>query len=96
MGKVIRERDVEKYLVKCVKKLGGGIRKVKWIGRRNAPDRLAAVPHILPPTFVEVKRPGERPTLAQLREHKRMRSIGINVTWVSSFDDVDNLIKYGV
>lgn len=38
------ERDVEKYLVKRVKELGGEVRKVKWLGRNSAPDRLAMLP----------------------------------------------------
>lgn len=36
----MRESDIEKYLVKRVKALGGEIRKVAWIGREGAPDRL--------------------------------------------------------
>ena len=42
--KQIRERDIEKYLVKRVKELGGEVRKVKWIGRSGAPDRLVMLP----------------------------------------------------
>lgn len=42
----MRERDVEKYLVKRVKDAGGEVRKVKWIGRRSAPDRLVLLPAI--------------------------------------------------
>ena len=38
------ERDIEKHLVKRVKELGGEVRKVQWIGRRSAPDRLVMVP----------------------------------------------------
>lgn len=38
--KTIRERDVERYLVAQVKAAGGEVRKVKWIGRRGAPDRV--------------------------------------------------------
>ena len=38
------ERDVEDYLVKRVKAMGGEVRKVKWIGRRGAPDRLVMLP----------------------------------------------------
>jgi hypothetical protein len=38
------ERDVEKYLVKRVEELGGEIRKVKWVGRSKAPDRLVMLP----------------------------------------------------
>lgn len=36
----MRERDIERYLVKRVKELGGEVRKVQWIGRRGAPDRV--------------------------------------------------------
>jgi len=38
------ERDVEDYLVKRVKALGGECRKVVWPGRRGAPDRLVMLP----------------------------------------------------
>jgi len=43
-AKEIRERDVEAYMVKRVKALGGECRKVKWIGRTGAPDRLVMLP----------------------------------------------------
>ena len=62
------ERDVEAYLVKRVEELGGEVRKVKWIGRRGAPDRLVMLPDGRMfavdehghgrTTWVEVKRPG--------------------------------------
>jgi hypothetical protein len=42
------ERDVEDYLVKRVKAMGGEVRKVQWIGRNSAPDRFV----MLPPKFV--------------------------------------------
>jgi len=46
LGRKIRlnERDIEKHLVKRVKALGGEVRKVQWIGRRGAPDRLVMLP----------------------------------------------------
>lgn len=44
MAKEIRERDIEDYLVKRVKSMGGEVRKVKWIGRKNAPDRVVMLP----------------------------------------------------
>lgn len=40
----MRERDIEAHLVRRVKELGGEVRKVKWIGRRGAPDRLVMLP----------------------------------------------------
>lgn len=42
----MREREVEAYLVKRVKALGGEVRKVQWVGRKNAPDRLVMLPEV--------------------------------------------------
>jgi hypothetical protein len=38
------ERDIERHLVKRVKELGGDVRKVSWVGRQGAPDRLVMLP----------------------------------------------------
>jgi len=49
----MRESVIEKHLVKRVKELGGEVRKVQWIGRRSAPDRLVMLPHgVLTPKIV--------------------------------------------
>ena len=40
----MRERDIEKYLVQQAKALQGEVRKVKWIQRSGAPDRLLMMP----------------------------------------------------
>lgn len=40
----MRERDIERHLVKRVRELGGVVRKVQWVGRVGAPDRLVALP----------------------------------------------------
>ncbi len=42
-----KENKIEKHLVRRVKELGGEVRKVQWVGRRNAPDRLV----LIPPSF---------------------------------------------
>jgi hypothetical protein len=44
----LSERDIEAHLVRRVQELGGEIRKVQWIGRVGAPDRLV----MLPPVWV--------------------------------------------
>jgi len=43
----LRERDIEKHLVQRVKALGGEVRKVQWVGRRGAPDRVVMLPEKL-------------------------------------------------
>lgn len=93
----MRERDIERYLVKRVKELGGEVRKVKWIGRRGAPDRLVMLSWaqgcIGDTIFVELKAPGVKPEPYQLREHARMRGMGQRVEVIDSFEGVNALLN---
>lgn len=97
----MRESDIESYLVERVKALGGEVRKVKWIGRRGAPDRLVMLPPgiaICPgpeygrTMWVELKAPGEKAKPHQLREHARMKAMGQRVEIVDSFERVDEVL----
>ncbi|KAF1043470.1 VRR-NUC domain-containing protein [Xylophilus sp.] len=54
----MRESQVEAYLVERVKALGGEVRKVRWIGRNGAPDRLVMLPEKVVPKWDGVSRPG--------------------------------------
>ena len=88
----MRESEIEKYLVKKVKELGGEVRKVKWIGRRGAPDRLV----MFPPNhtkWVELKATGKVAEPHQLREHIRMRAMGQRVAVINSIEGVDALFS---
>lgn len=98
-----RESQIEARLVKRVKELGGEVRKVRWIGRNGAPDRIV----MLPPRhdeywgtwddsetiWVELKAPGRKPTAAQFREHERMRKMGQRVEVVDSFERIEEILK---
>lgn len=88
----MRESVVEAYLVARVKELGGECRKVNWVGRRGAPDRLVMLPHRTT-LWIEVKAPGEKAKPHQLREHARMRSMGQWVEVVDSIEGIEELIK---
>lgn len=97
----MRERDIEKYLLRRVKELGGECRKVTWQGRRGAPDRLvmrapedSAWPYPRPAMFVwvELKAPGVKPEPHQLREHERMRRMGQRVVVIDSIEGVEELL----
>jgi len=98
--KPIRESQIEKYLVAQVKALGGECRKVRWIGRTNAPDRFVMLPPYTDgvytrtrlPVWVELKAPGKKAKAGQLREHERMRGMGQRVEVIDSFEGVDKLI----
>ena len=71
----MKESSVESYFTGRIKALGGESRKVKWIGRRGAPDQLPLLAGICP-TLVELKAPGKKPRPEQLREHERLRKAG--------------------
>lgn len=102
----MRERDIERHLVQRVKALGGEVRKVQWIGRRGAPDRLVMLPAkwVLcddganradwrkATTWVELKAPGETPEPHQAREHTRMRKMGQRVVVIDSIEAVEALL----
>jgi len=86
----MRERDIEDYLVKRVAAMGGEVRKVRWIGRRGAPDRLVMFPNLT--VWVELKRPGAEAEAHQLREHDRMRRLGQRVEIIDSLAAVEKLL----
>lgn len=73
---------------------GGEIRKVKWIGRRGAPDRVAMAPEAVI-FWPEFKATGEKPEPHQLREHARMARMGQIVEIIDSIELNDKIIaKY--
>ena len=84
----MRERLLEEYLVRRVTQAGGEIRKVQWIGRRGAPDRVVMLPggKLI---WVEMKSPGQKPEPHQAREHTRLQAVGQDVRVVDSLEDID-------
>lgn len=96
----MRESYIEQYLVDQVKALGGEVRKVKWIGRRGAPDRVVMLPGCVrfggddsrQPVWVELKAPGEKAKPHQVREHNRMRDMGQQVVVIDSIEGVNALL----
>lgn len=92
----MRESTIEKYLVKRARELGGEVRKVKWLGRNGAPDRLVMLPprdrEENPTIWVELKATGKVAEPHQLREHKRMRAMGQRVLVIDSIEGVEALL----
>lgn len=106
MKRPLRESDIEKYLVKRVKAAGGECRKIQFIGRPGAPDRLVMLPGrtahaggalafvALPQTiWIELKAPGKKAEPHQLREHARMRKMGQRVVVIDSIEGVDEVLS---
>lgn len=97
----MRESTIEQHLVKLVKELGGEVRKVQWVGRRGAPDRLVMLPRgrassgsfsACSTLWVELKAPGEKVKPHQKREHERMRAMGQLVVVIDSLEGVEELL----
>ena len=98
----MRESKIEAYLVKRVKELGGEVRKVQWVGRRGAPDRVVMFPATEQrfiggmwgtTLWVELKATGVKAEAYQLREHARMLNMGQNVVVIDSLEGVDRLLS---
>ena len=97
------EAKVEAYLVAQVEARGALTRKLKWVGRRGAADRLVVWPGdkrdeyspdaLCSVEFVEVKRRGEVPEDLQEREINRLRALGAAVFIVDSREAVDAYVK---
>lgn len=87
----MKERDVERYLVRRTKDAGGIIRKVRWVGRRGAPDRLVLLPGVM--VWVELKRPGGVTQPHQVREHDKLKQMGQRVEVIDSRFAIDTLFK---
>jgi hypothetical protein len=82
------EGKIKDYLCERIRKLGGEVRFLKWIGRHGAPDTLVLLDDI-PPTFVETKAPGQKPRPSQVREFERLRKFGFRVLVLDSEEQID-------
>lgn len=96
------EKQVERYLCQCVRRVGG--KAYKWVspGCCGVPDRLVFLPGgaIIP---VELKAPGRKGNLskAQRQQAKRMAEMGTRVYVLSTREEVDKFMqkqiaKYGL
>jgi hypothetical protein len=85
----VRESQVEDHLVAVAKRCGGVVRKVQWIGRRGAPDRVVFLPNGLL-FWIELKRPGKDAEEHQAREHDRLRAFGQFVEVLDTVKKIDD------
>ena len=87
----MRERDIERRLVRAIQKLGGLC--PKWVspGWDGAPDRIVLLPggHIV---FVELKAPGEKPRPLQVRRKRQLESLGFKVYIIDNTDQIGGVL----
>lgn len=99
------EGKIQEYGNTQLKARGCLVRKIAYEGRRGAPDTMVGVPYrgmhrktgaTLDPRviFIEYKKAEDvEPEAHQIREHKRMRKVGMDVRVIGNKHDVDELIK---
>ncbi len=88
----MREKDLERRLVKAVRDAGGLALKFVSPGMAGVPDRLLLFPGDRA-AFAEVKAPGEKPRPLQVYRMEQLRSLGFRVYVVDSVDAVQNVIR---
>jgi hypothetical protein len=79
------EARIEDTVVARAIRSGWFVRKVAWLGRKDAPDRVFAKGGRT--VWIEFKAPGEVPRASQTHEHRLMKDAGMEVHVVSSIDE---------
>ena len=89
---MILERDVERALIRAVRKAGGMCLKFVSPGYAGVPDRLCLLPggRVF---FAEVKRPGGKPRPLQLKRHSELRKLGFEVYVIDSKEECDGVTQ---
>lgn len=84
------EKQVEQYLIKQVKSLGGlSLKLTSLIG---IPDRLVILPGGKV-VFVELKRPGEKPRKVQVLRMRQLRRLGFKTYVADNYESIDELLS---
>jgi len=84
-----KEVIIEDHFCTMVARYSGITRKVAWVHRAGAPDRLAMFPGT-PGFWVELKRPKNgRLSTRQKREHKAMRDHGQIVVVLWTIEEIN-------
>lgn len=93
---MISEKKLEKLLIKLAAEHGWLQRKVKWIGRNGAPDRVLMRDRPngqLQIIWIELKTTDERPTVQQAKEHQRMRDAGQYVLVIDNEEELREVLS---
>ena len=86
----VTEAPIEGVACQLAEDAGWLVRKVSWVGRRAAPDRLFAKAGRV--VLIEFKRPGEDATKQQKIEHDRFREAGIEVYVCDSIESAMSVL----
>lgn len=85
------EREVEKMLLREVRKAGGIAPKLTSPANAGMPDRLVILPQGKV-CFIEVKAPGKKPRPLQVRQMARLAKLGCMVRTLDHPNQIQELI----
>ncbi len=88
----LNEKQVELKLVDGVKGHGGIAPKFVSPGFAGMPDRLVLLPGGKL-VFVEVKAPGKKPRMLQVKRHEMLRELGFQVFVLDATEDIPGLLE---
>ncbi len=88
------ESPMENFVVSRAKAEGWLVRKVRWIGRRNAPDRLYIKDGRV--VFIEHKASGKDARSGQQREIQRLREAGVEAHVADSISKACKILGLSV
>ena len=88
----MREKIIEKELVRAVKDKGGIAPKFTSPGFDGMPDRLVLLPGGRM-GFVELKAPGKKPRALQLARHRLLRWLGFKVYVIDEINQIDSVLE---
>ena len=88
----MREKIIEKELVRAVKDKGGIAPKFTSPGFDGMPDRLVLLPSGRM-AFVELKAPGKKPRALQMARHRLLRRLGFKVYVIDEINQIDSELE---
>ena len=89
---MIQEREVERALIRAVKRAGGKCLKFVSPGCAGVPDRIYLLPggRVF---FAEVKQPGGKPRPLQEKRHSELRKLGFEVYVIDSEEECNGVTR---
>lgn len=87
----MREKETERKLVRAVKRVGGICPKFVSPGMDGMPDRMILLPGGKI-GFVEVKAPGRKPRILQVRRHRQLRNLGLPVFILDDPEQIPSIL----
>ena len=88
---MMKEKTLERMLVRAVKNMGGLALKFVSPGMAGVPDRLVLLPDGKM-AFAEMKAPGQKPRPLQGLRHEQLRDLGFRVYVIDGKEQIGGML----